>query len=246
MNTEIKHRPILFSGEMVRAILAGRKTQTRRVVKGDYSDFCFQSLVHHAWGIFTFVQNGNYNTKDEDVIELHCPYGKPGDVLWVRETHYKWGEWLKNGVTKNGKQRWKFEATVNDVEYDDTIDERGIIIQRNSFRKKGWYKRMARFMSKKDVRLFLKIKSVRVERLQDINEADAVAEGISSHHINKNGWTHYFDPGMFYDKKKVYGKWPASVISFFTLWAKIHPGSWDANPWVWVVEFERCDKPENF
>src|SRR5690606_12741672 len=82
--------PLLFQTEMIKANMEDRKTMTRRT-KGleKLTNHYFQSLVHHATGRYTFVENGNYSPKDEDVVEIKSPYGKPGDLLWVRETFCK-------------------------------------------------------------------------------------------------------------------------------------------------------------
>lgn len=224
--TETKMRPILFSTEMVRAILAGRKTQTRRMVKRDLANHYFQSLVHHTTGKFTFVENGNYNPKEYDVVEIKCPYGAVGDVLWVRE-----------------KFRYSDDLDEPYDYYEDFIDK---YIPEEVERSKGTWKPSIH-MPREAARLFLKITDIRVERLQDISEADAVAEGIEN----------FMDKD---DKLPIYRNYLATrkdleidayshcangpEDSFRSLWQKINgPDSWEANPWVWVVQFERIDKP---
>lgn len=97
----MKERPILFSTPMIQAILAGRKTMTRRIVKGDLADCYFQSLVLHATGLFTFIKNGNYNPIQSDVINVRCHYGQPGDRLWVKETFAKTGAGILYKADKN-------------------------------------------------------------------------------------------------------------------------------------------------
>jgi len=103
------------------------------------------------------------------------------------------------------------------------------------------------FMPKTACRLFLKIKSIRVERLQSISEGDAVAEGMKFTDFGKNQWGdqkrgwHYSEVNSA-DQCLGTAKW-----AFGNLWQSINgPESWAANPWVWVVEFEKCEKPENF
>lgn len=199
----MKERPILFSGPMVRAILEGRKTQTRRLVKADWiqSD---RAPLEVAPGFFHFWCSG----------EHACPLGEPGDLLWVRETHYL--------VRQQGKQ----DGAVIEIDYKaDPNHEQRMCPQK-------W--RPSIHMPRWASRITLEITGVRVERLQDISEADAVAEGIE------------FDPGeggVFHVSRVAGGCWSDSAVgSFGKLWKSINgDDSWDANPWVWVVEFKRSD-----
>lgn len=97
------------------------------------------------------------------------------------------------------------------------------------------------FMPKEACRIFLKVTDVRVERLQDISEEDAISEGVEKHSdYGSTGYIHYGEPDAAYTDID-------AVWSFETLWESINgSGSWDANPWVWVYELERCEKPKNF
>ena len=176
-----KERPILFSGEMVRAILEGRKTQTRRVISK-------QPLAG---------ENVRYNADNGYVLYgpefmrqfVKCPYGQPSDRLWVRES------WALDGSR---------------VVYMADLSRSG----------QAWVKwKPSIHMRREYSRINLEITGVRVERLQDIKNKDAIAEGVS------------------YDVSKPQG---SPVARYQTLWEKINGGeSWDANPWVWVVEFKR-------
>lgn len=151
-------KPILFSGEMVNAILAGRKTMTRRVVKND----------------------------------AHCPYAS-GDTLWVRETF---------AVNCVGGQDFLFYRADSYPDGDGAPWKPSI------------------FMPRKYSRITLRITDVRVERLQDISEDDAIAEGIEP------------DPHV------------STWLKFALLWNRINEErgfGWDTNPWVWVVRFERVE-----
>ena len=207
MNT----KPILFSTPMVQAILNGTKLQTRRVVKGKALEW-----------ITTGMLPPDVLTRPDTFI---CPYGEVGDVLWVRESFYQYGFWRKNGLTKTGKQKWKFIAdnAYTSIAYNDNPPSS---IFKNSQRVLGWYKRSSLFMPKEACRLFLKIKDIRVERLQDISEQDAMAEGCPFPNIAKETFP---------------------TVWFEELWCKINgEQSWNENLWVWVIEFERIEKPENF
>jgi len=214
----MKFIQILFSTEMVQAIQAGRKTQTRRVVKPqppkgcednepciDWCDYdhkkgfqrCYASweTVFHPDGFHTVV----------------CPYGKVGDVLWVRETF----------MESDGEYFYK-------ADYD--ADDRKYISWKPSL-----------FMPKSAARIFLKITNIRVERLNDISEEDAIKEGIEELHVAPFVIC-YKD---YFDTKAPLHSDP--IFSFCTLWQSINGiGSWELNPWVWVIEFERIEKPQNF
>lgn len=171
-------RPILFSGEMVLAILDGRKTMTRRVVKPQPEPDT--DCPHHV------------GTGIERKARI-CPYGKPGDRLWVRETFCSFPD--------------------GNIFYRADNDERAPM--------KGW--KPSIFMPRALSRITLEIKNVRVERLQDISENDAKAEGTDGERYLGQGFDHC-----------VYRE------AFRTLWESINgPGSWESNPWVWVVEFKQ-------
>lgn len=198
----MKEHPILFSGEMVRALLAGKKTQTRRVVKAckDRNTGC--DLAPHE--IAGEINHGDYE---------NSKYGKPGDRLWVRETF---------GIPDAPLER-KEKALVAYKATDFPAIDFG-----------RW--RPSIFMPRWASRITLEITGVRVERLQDISEADALAEGVkvgdpSVHQLKT-------DPGKH--QKYMRGTAKTAVVAYKSLWESINgPGSWAANPWVWVIEFKR-------
>ncbi len=192
----MKERPILFSAPMVRAILAGTKTQTRRVVGGLHPD-CHSV---RPFGIdFKF-----YDPFGRLTQATRCPYGQPGDRLWVREAWavpHRYDHLGPSNIPVLGV-RTHYAAT----------EERGGLRWRPSIHMCRWASRIT-----------LEVTGVRVERLQDISEADAAAEGIPHSEVSP--------PDM-------------DTFAFRHLWESINgPGSWDANPWVWVVEFKRA-QPE--
>lgn len=226
----MKERPLLFSVSMARASRDESKTQTRRIVNPQpKGDFLGVSIGNKTQTLSAFFSNGAWP----------CPYGRPGDLLWVREEHYCWGHWEPvDGVkTKGGKQKWQFVPDAGGCSFDPP----------STFRKgrysadpetKAWHKRLARFMPSKFSRTILEITNVRVERLQDISESDAMAEGIhefkcpqmSYFHSRKEAPTedHFLTPGMAY----------------MDLWNSINGlEAWSANPYVWVVEFKKI-KPQ--
>ena len=194
----MKERPILFSAPMVRAILDGRKTQTRRVVKPQPS----QELLDDYAQIRR--ERGVQKDDAEMLSEcLPCPYGFPGDRLWVRET------WARDD--EDGALMYRADVGCDD---DANAWERGRIEGVSRYR---W--RPSIHMPRWASRITLEITDVRVERLQDIGEEDAEAEGIPRSDVSPP------DMGRF---------------AYQQLWESINgPDSWAANPWVWVIGFKR-------
>lgn len=217
-----KERPILFSAPMVRALLAGTKTQTRRMVKPQPE--ARNTVFNPPDGEWAWwhkkLDAGHLHTGRaaiERLMEPLCPYGKPGDRLWVRETFAK-----IDGQT----QPWietDYRATY--THGDRLGDSLGI--------KKRWTP--AIHMPRSASRITLKITAVRVERLQEISEADCRAEGIREHHLN--GVRHW-DNGT---GVLMIGTGGVRIDhAYRSLWESINgAGSWDVNPWVWVIEFRR-------
>lgn len=222
----MKDRPILFSAPMVSAILAGTKTQTRRVVKPQPPRGTFQLTPYHHPDKRPrfFAWKGGFGG-----AEMHpgwepiaCPYGQPGDRLWVRETH------LIVGGADSKNPRVVYAAT------NDGSDAWLSPVWRPSIHMPRWASRIT-----------LEITSVRVERLQEISEADAIAEGIERAK-DFPGWYRGSLPGGspgLQESGHAF-KTPTAFpkLAFRALWQSINgPESWDANPWVWVVEFKRVE-----
>ena len=202
-----KEKPILFKDEMIRAILEGRKTQTRRIARNVH----FDSKYRAKWKAVRKHTEVSIDTPAAMLGDV-CPYGQPGDQLWVREkfaTHFIWDDLPPGHIDIQNHSDGFFYA-------DGTITNPGCEDhQRGKWRPSI---HMPRFAS----RITLEITDVRVERLQDISAEDAKAEGVEPFHLN--GWC---------DDQKFRGE-------FFNLWMEINgPDSWDANPWVWVIEFKQ-------
>lgn len=211
----MKERPILFSGPMVRAILAGTKTQTRRAMKPQPTDE-FRVLAVE-WYSPEYEDRHGELQPGEDIFGVYgdeegykCPYGAPGDRLWVRETWRAPGAVPRSDDPVRPGMRIEYRA-----DEDHATD--------------GFTWRPSIFMPKWACRLVLEIVGVRVERLQTISEADALAEGIA---FDKQWEGYGIDGGRFFhcsDPRRSYEQ----------LWESINgEGSWDANPWVWVIEFK--------
>lgn len=201
---------MLFSTPMVQAILDGRKTQTRRVVKPQPPrDFDYLGTgTDTASGEPIFYACWEW----EKFHNVKCPYGQPGDVLWVRE------RFRKNEMPTGSPYHYYAD---NDV-YTNKDNER-------------W--KPSIHMPKDAARIWLEITNVRVERLQDITGDDAQSEGISPCH--NHGWKDYMASVEMDCFIGNYGR----TSSFQSLWQSINgKESWDANPWVWVIEFKRIEK----
>ncbi|HCF6089222.1 TPA: hypothetical protein NIH88_002999 [Pseudomonas aeruginosa] len=221
-----RERPILFNDQMVRAILEGRKTVTRRVVTPQ-PDF-LGSMVD---------PNTPFKTLDAGLhARITCPYGQPGDRLWVRET---WTD-----VNMCGAPALAYRA---DEDIRDLMEEPGFLDDRGAFNYDDprvkpypfacWYAELdqARWrpsihMPRWASRILLEITAVRVERLQDISEEQALAEGVRGEPCD-HARQACSDIGCWGDTAKG---------AFGFLWEQLSgAGAWQANPWVWVVEFKR-------
>jgi len=196
-----KNKPILFSTPMVQAILAGRKTMTRRVVK--HQPPPGNSFVH-GW-VMSSTEPKNEGCvgwgSNEGCVTHFCkPLCQVGDILWVRETwqRYVKGDELEYCYLADMKQA--------NLVYTDLDDE-----------PIKW--KPSIFMPRSAARLFLKVRSIRVERLQDIKYFDCLAEGLPYKQFEKDIITDFQNLWDNLNAKRGYG--------------------WDLNPWVWVVEFER-------
>lgn len=199
-------RPILFSGAMVRAILAGRKTQTRRLVQARGKDFDVEDGV-------PFFRPYVYGLPEP--VPIPCPYGAPGDRLWVRETWQAWHE------TSREHDEWDICAGPPSA-IQERYGEPSVTYRATNDSSHPW--RTPLHMPRWASRLLLEVTAVRVERLQEISEADARAEGV--------------EPMVCL---------PGDVIaygpSFAHLWDAINRqrAPWSSNPFVWVVEFKRVE-----
>lgn len=203
-----KERPILFNAEMVQAILSGRKTQTRRIMGNQPAGQDLETVHVRHNDDFNFQWYGNLGESGY----FPCPLGKPGDQLWVRET------WNKHGglLTYRADHDWIEEmrkATVCPAKWVPSIH-------------------MPRWAS----RINLLITGVRVERLNDISDADAMSEGIDADRLAESQ-DHY---DCIADHNMT-GR-PTAKGYFSSLWQSIYgEENWEANPWVWVINFERME-----
>jgi hypothetical protein len=211
---KVKERPILFSAPIVRALLDGSKTQTRRIVQPHRADDAFVLLDHgDGWWPYR-SEDGESANVDNMEYAFNCPYGKPGDRLWVRET-------------------WKAHTTFDHLPPRD-IPETHVWYLADDGYKAESRTRVSMHMPRWASRILLEIVSVRVERLNDCSATDAVAEGIRRLGPGFERW--HPDPA---DVDHT-GSTQDPVLAYRGLWESINgAGSWAANPWVWVVKFKQ-------
>lgn len=257
----MKERPILMSAPMVRAIIAGRKTQTRRLVKPQPSESFLPYVGHYQRTLVDrkegeqfpdpVVRFGAFDEKED----YPCPYGKPCDRLWVRETwadvhplQVAEGRYSKEGragipgpPSVEYRTIYAADGDYPPIWYSDGHPFRTLTcpgdFERELYPKGtgwGWWPsiHMPRWAS----RITLEVVSVRVERLQEISEADAIAEGVDAF-ADGCGFTIPLPNGKL-------GAWQRNPVDAYrNLWESINgSGSWAANPWVWVIEFKPIDK----
>lgn len=241
--THVKERPILFSGPMVRAILAGTKTQTRRVLdrqpfeRGGLWQLPMRTRGRAAWYVneeirVTENKVTGERTEVRRVVPIHewllrfCPYGAAGDRLWVRET------WEDSGLKK------PFTMARGGPELPPVLYAADLPATWQGHTE--YRRRPSIFMPRWASRLTLEISEVRVQRLQEISEEDAKAEGIPF------DGTWYL--GGIHPVKGTLQCWPFAKTAFERTWDAIqlardyradHDPSWKANPWVWAITFKR-------
>lgn len=248
MKTENKVRPILFATEMVQSLMRGNKRQTRRVIKESFNG-CWtggphpcpnEPVVAYPGEVYSMEGEPDVTVECDKVYAIfhcstldavaYCPYGKPGDILYVRET---WSEtvnieripgfpWRPHIITDNGSSGSYQKAYIYAADgYFQWLDEDGAMTEKS-------YWKPSIHMPKKAARIWLRITNIRVERLQDISEEDAKAEGVPER-LLVEGTT----DGSYWS----YG--------FNCLWNEINGlESWNINPWVWVIEFEPLTQEE--
>jgi hypothetical protein len=220
MQHVVRERPILFSEPMVRALLDGRKTQTRRIVKDGkpFADWnvkpsdTYDAIVSDDQGSAAFLAAGDHGFTDW----VPCPYGKPGDRLWVRET-------------------WQYGNGLAQRAAGDGLVASGDAAPRVLYRADGhtlpagtvW--RPSIFIRRTESRILLEVTGVHVERLQAITDADAHAEGVML--VGRRGTD--TDPG-YVDTYR---------YAFQRLWDSINGkrAPWSSNPWLWCVSFRRVE-----
>lgn len=207
INGNIKNKPIIFSTEMIRAILNGNKKQTRRVIKPQpiWDDGIWYWKNH-------YFSPEAFNIGNDKFIKEKCPY-QIGQTLWVRETWSKiYIDWPPE---ENTEYEYEYKADIGNKYPGEWPEE-----YKDNEACGRW--KPSIFMPREAARLFLNITNIKAEKIQDITEEDAKAEGVQP------------------DKET-----GSYVDSFMCLWDRLNKKrgfGWDVNPWVWVIEFERINK----
>ena len=227
-------KPILFNTEMVRAILDGRKTCTRRLIKPQPDKkhiyplgFVTDSTEKKEVGCFGFA----VNEYGGSIQYVKPPYRyAPGDILYVRETWQYLYELDGNEQIVEDTGKYYYAAT-DTILFDTYVDENGV-----KHDHAPWIPSIR--MPKEAARIWLKVTDVRVERLQDITEEGAKKEGA----IDNRGFIH--SPNNEYDNVHTAREHFVKIWNNTIKKSNLDRYGWDASPWVWVIEFERCEKPE--
>lgn len=198
----VKEHPIIFSTDMVKALLEGRKTQTRRILNPQpYSKVSGIKLTDYEISHFTLENHPGW-VKYGLNKNLKCRFGKPGDLLWVRET------WKKNVIPMG----WPYHYYEDDSVFTNKDNEK-------------W--KPSIHMPKEAARIWLEVKDIRIERLNEISEADAFAEGIEV--------TSHYKNAVACNPKRPFN----AITGYMYLWEAINGfDSWNSNPWIWAITFK--------
>lgn len=212
--------PILFNTDMVRAILDGNKTVTRRICK-DADDYCVPDMSFFDTAKRTYAIHSYADKEHMDSLSLAertCPIC-PGDILYVRETWHKYTKRVGNGERCRLQEFYGYKASIANSE--DASEK--------------WHPSI--HMPKEAARIWLKVTNVRVERLQDITIAEMIKEGCSNLWIDAARPMKLID--MAGNKNEFTSLWNSTIRK-----SDLDRYGWTGNPWVWVIEFERCDDIE--
>ncbi|EAW6027549.1 hypothetical protein H0Q26_004372 [Salmonella enterica] len=242
MKGEVKERGMIFNDEMVRAILEGRKTQTRRIMKNQPAEVGPEAPVM----VRKIGAGFQWYGADGVSSVFNCPFGIVGDRIWVRETwailgnedgcSVDWNDNLCRGDEKNAARIYRASCEQKPGDYGlwsipDDADWKPHTV--NEKFDGGW--RPSIHMPRWASRILLEITNVRVERLNDISECDAGAEGVPPAGSLLPDY-----PETFLTPK---GDFAMAKVAFQRLWESIYgEESWNANPWVWVIEFKRIQE----
>lgn len=234
----MKERPILFNGPMVKAILDGRKTQTRRIVKPQASNLVrVNGHTHPAYitadGEWYYRDPDDWSAHDCQYRLLKCPFGQVGEQLWVKETYCR--RWVDDGFAYNDNGNLDPSCCYYRA---DRVEP--TCVDGDGFQK--WNKdgsaaspwRPSIFMPRWASRIQLEVVNVRVERLQDISKADAIAEGGPPSHPSIDAISREIGYADDFSRS-----WYAQLWDSIN--GKTHP--WASNPFVWVIEFKRVEVP---
>lgn len=224
---EIKEHSMLFNQVMMRATLERRKKQTRRIVTKANS-ICpagfdnlnlDEALIEppSLWCPFEYLKAPH---KTDDTRHRIFSRVAVGDIVWVKETHYRFGLWYRDGITPTGKTRWRFRPSSDEVKYGDDPP-----YELANGRNSGWHKRPSIFIPRWASRMDLEITNIRAQRIQDISTEDILAEGVDNGKSNPTMGSRHIN---------------MQRMAFETLWDSINAARgypWSANNLVWVRDF---------
>lgn len=222
----MKERPLIFNSDMVRAILENRKFETRRMrsldlVNKNPNDFQLEALFLEKPRKDLVIVGRFKNLTSGELIAIPCPYGKPQDLFWVRET---WREALS--------ETHECYAYRADMKYRCNKPTQAL--------NGGW--KPSIHMPKNVARIWSECTSIGVERLQQITDEGAIAEGIESRVIGQAFYRDYLSSEGDYMGSSRW-RFESPVDSYRSLWESINgPGSWDLNKWVWVVGVKKIER----
>lgn len=225
----MKYIPILFNTEMVQAILDGRKTQTRRLLKPKYreNEAGFQVITNKHNGQFVRVE---YYDEYEETTRYMKPPCDPDDILWVRET------WCKGRVEYGEEPDGRSVPYIEQCTGDDSFIPKEWAF-RHDVGTEDVVWRPSIHMPRKAARIFLRVTDVRVEHLCDMRLNDCLNEGVRLTSAEENDLV----LGPIRARERFSQVWNSTIKP-----VEIDRFGWEANPWVWVITFERCDKPEGW
>ena len=231
----IKEGPILFCGSMVRAIDENRKRKTRRFVKTIQGEMVpsnvrvFQETTPD--GKLNWFADWPHQYGQKRI--LICPYGQVGDFLWVKETHYRYGHWetVPGTKTKSGRMKWEFVPDSAEILYVEPPEFRKSRRQYDDSAIPAWYKRPSLFMPRSASRFDLEITAIGIQRLQEINEEDAISEGISR---TPDDCAYHLEDDLY--------RATTARMCFANLFEHLNgDGTWESNRWVWVISFRKIE-----
>ena len=230
-------KQILFNTEMVRAILDGRKSCTRRVIKFPVNRYT-NNVPLADKVVVQELRCDKVNFLEEPFFSygMNLPY-QPGDILYVRETWQYLYELDGNEQVIEDTGKYYYAAT-DTIPFNTYVDENGVRHDHAPWRS-------SIHMPKEAARIWLKVTDVRVERLQDITPKDAENEGVGNLFYEDIGYSEKnygteVDPEYGIAKEQFSWLWDSTIKK-----SDLDRYGWEANPWVWIIKFERCDKPES-
>lgn len=260
MNT-VRIKPMLFNTEMVRAILEGRKTQTRRVVKGieglnpyrvEPAEDAYETLGEWDF-MFGYALPKGGLVESFQVVKAPCAVG---DILWVRET---WAHgYIEHSDAEGSRESWFESSSIGCGGYIGALSQFFYRADdEKNFGEVGIKWCPSIHMPKKAARIFLKVTNIRAERLKEISNIEAVAEGVPLDYpmspvycpkCKGEGLIGAYHPDTLGGMDIACSDCADPVARFSNLWDSTVTDflqfGWRYNPWVWVIEFERCEKPE--